>query len=217
MELVFFHALWSTLLLPPPLSSSNTTRPASHWSGRFFFTRLFAWLIGHQPTVLFSQNKPAISTFLSEQISVSHQPPAKRTGRPEKFNSFGSPSSHPNPIAAAIKSQTSISKMWTLGWDSVLSRIGSSELSVSCASFFPSGVLGVGTREWRCSLGAGKGTLERRHNREGGTRASVPGRTAEASLKPCSRYQELVIADFLNNVIASLANALSSDIWRMCF
>jgi hypothetical protein len=143
-----------------------------------------------------SHQQPASSTFLSEQISVSHQPPAKRTGRPEKFNSFGSPSSHPNPIAAAIKSQTSISKMWTLGWDSVLSRIGSSELSVSCASFFPSGVLGVGTREWRCSLGAGKGTLERRHNREGGTRASVPGRTAEASLKPCSRYQELVIADF---------------------
>jgi hypothetical protein len=44
---------------------------------------LFAWLISHQPTVLFSQNKPATisSTFLSEQISTSHQPPAKRTGR----------------------------------------------------------------------------------------------------------------------------------------
>jgi hypothetical protein len=35
---------------------------------------LFVWLISHQPAVLFSQNKPAISTFLSEQISTSHQP-----------------------------------------------------------------------------------------------------------------------------------------------
>jgi hypothetical protein len=45
---------------------------------------LFAWLISHQPIVLFSQNKPATSnqqpansTFLSEQIStsaISHQP-----------------------------------------------------------------------------------------------------------------------------------------------
>jgi hypothetical protein len=35
---------------------------------------LFVWLIRHQPAVLFSQNKPAISTFLSEQISTSHQP-----------------------------------------------------------------------------------------------------------------------------------------------
>jgi hypothetical protein len=50
---------------------------------------LFAWLISHQPTVLFSQNKPATnnqpepasSTLLSEQTSTSHQPPANRTGR----------------------------------------------------------------------------------------------------------------------------------------
>jgi hypothetical protein len=41
---------------------------------------LFVWLISHQPAVLFSQNKQsASSTFLSEQISISHQPPAKRT------------------------------------------------------------------------------------------------------------------------------------------
>jgi hypothetical protein len=46
---------------------------------------LFAWLISHQPTVLFSQNKPATSnqpepassTLLSEQTSTIHQPPAK--------------------------------------------------------------------------------------------------------------------------------------------
>jgi hypothetical protein len=41
---------------------------------------LFAWLISHQPAVLFSQNKPDTSTFLSEQTSTSHQPPANRTG-----------------------------------------------------------------------------------------------------------------------------------------
>jgi hypothetical protein len=34
---------------------------------------LFAWLISHQ--------QPANNTFLSEQTSISHQPPAKRTGR----------------------------------------------------------------------------------------------------------------------------------------
>jgi hypothetical protein len=32
---------------------------------------LFAWLISHQPAVLFSQNKPASSTLLSEQTSTS--------------------------------------------------------------------------------------------------------------------------------------------------
>jgi hypothetical protein len=32
---------------------------------------LFAWLSSHQPAVLFSQNKPVISTFLSKQISTS--------------------------------------------------------------------------------------------------------------------------------------------------
>jgi RNase P subunit RPR2 len=47
---------------------------------------LFVWLISHQPAVLFSQNKSATrnqlasSTFLSQQISISHPPPAKRTG-----------------------------------------------------------------------------------------------------------------------------------------
>jgi hypothetical protein len=52
---------------------------------------LFAWLISHQPTVLFSQNKPATSnqpepassTLLSEQ--TSHQPPANRTGCRSEF------------------------------------------------------------------------------------------------------------------------------------
>jgi hypothetical protein len=47
-------------------------------------TALFAWLISHQPAVLFlseqtSHQQPASSTFLSEQTSTSHQPPANRT------------------------------------------------------------------------------------------------------------------------------------------
>jgi hypothetical protein len=45
---------------------------------------LFVWLISHQPAVLFleqiSHQQPANSTFLSEQTSTSHQPPANRTG-----------------------------------------------------------------------------------------------------------------------------------------
>jgi hypothetical protein len=49
---------------------------------------LFARLISHQPAVLFSQNEsatsnqpqPASSILLSEQTSISHQPPANRTG-----------------------------------------------------------------------------------------------------------------------------------------
>jgi hypothetical protein len=47
----------------------------------FFYNVLFVWLISHQPTVLFSQNKSATSNqssqqrnsiFLSAQISTSH-------------------------------------------------------------------------------------------------------------------------------------------------
>jgi hypothetical protein len=53
---------------------------------------LFIWLISHQPIVLFfseqtTHQQPANKTFISEQISTSHQPneqtdqpPAKRTG-----------------------------------------------------------------------------------------------------------------------------------------
>jgi hypothetical protein len=37
-------------------------------------TSLFVRLISHQPAVLFSQNKPANCTFLSQKISTSHQP-----------------------------------------------------------------------------------------------------------------------------------------------
>jgi hypothetical protein len=33
----------------------------------------------NQPTILFSQNKPANNTLLSEQTSTSHQPPANST------------------------------------------------------------------------------------------------------------------------------------------
>jgi hypothetical protein len=48
-------------------------------------TACFAWLISHQSAVLFlseqiSHQQPDITTFLSAQISTSHQPPAIRTG-----------------------------------------------------------------------------------------------------------------------------------------
>jgi hypothetical protein len=39
-----------------------------------------AWLISHQTAVLFSQNKPATSTFLSEQTSTSRQPNEQPVG-----------------------------------------------------------------------------------------------------------------------------------------
>jgi hypothetical protein len=58
------------------------------FSQQQYESSLFARLISHQPTVLFSQNEPATSnqpqpassTLLSEQTSTSHQPPANRTG-----------------------------------------------------------------------------------------------------------------------------------------
>jgi hypothetical protein len=50
------------------------------WGTQQLTNSLFAWLISHQPAVLFSHNKPASSTLLSEQTSTSHQPPANRTG-----------------------------------------------------------------------------------------------------------------------------------------
>jgi hypothetical protein len=54
------------------------TRNAQSWSCTSW--ALFAWLISHQPAVLFSHNKPVNSTLLSEQTSTSHQPPANRIG-----------------------------------------------------------------------------------------------------------------------------------------
>jgi hypothetical protein len=52
-----------------------------------FISSLFVWLISYQPAVFFYQNKPATTNqpailFSQEsgQISISNQPPAKRTG-----------------------------------------------------------------------------------------------------------------------------------------
>jgi hypothetical protein len=58
--------------------SVRPTERVRHSNGKT--VTLFVWLISHQPAVFFSQNKPASNTFLSEQTSTSHQPPAKRTG-----------------------------------------------------------------------------------------------------------------------------------------
>jgi hypothetical protein len=52
---------------------------------------MFVRLISHQPASTFlseqtSHQQSASSTFLSEQISTSHQPPAKRTARHQTAN-----------------------------------------------------------------------------------------------------------------------------------
>jgi hypothetical protein len=41
---------------------------------------LFAWLISHQPTIFFSQNKPATSNQPTVLFSQNKPAPAKRTG-----------------------------------------------------------------------------------------------------------------------------------------
>jgi hypothetical protein len=66
----------------------NVAFKFSSWGCCSFGPSLFARLISHQPAVLFSQNEsatsnqpqPANSTLLSEQTSISHQPPANQTG-----------------------------------------------------------------------------------------------------------------------------------------
>jgi hypothetical protein len=73
---------FTTSRTTPNASSSRTKRC------RQVANALFVCLISHQPTILFSQNKPAItnqpailfSQNKSEQTSTSHQPPAERTG-----------------------------------------------------------------------------------------------------------------------------------------
>jgi hypothetical protein len=63
---------------------SCSRAPPGAATARCWTYALFAWLISHQPAVLFSQNKSATNNqpavlFLSAQTSISHQPPAKRT------------------------------------------------------------------------------------------------------------------------------------------
>jgi hypothetical protein len=76
------RALAARLQLP----KEATKLKGSYHSPICLFTSygLFVWLISHQPAVLFYQNKTATSNqptiFFSQQISTSHQPPAKRTG-----------------------------------------------------------------------------------------------------------------------------------------
>jgi hypothetical protein len=66
--------------LPAPWAQIPTSMP---WNGliKVFSTYLVAWLISHQPTVLFSHNKPATSNQPAVLFSqnkpapaISHQP-----------------------------------------------------------------------------------------------------------------------------------------------
>jgi hypothetical protein len=51
------------------------------------FHALFAWLISHQPAVLFSHNKPATSNQYSSLRTNQHQPSA--TSQPNRLTSHG--------------------------------------------------------------------------------------------------------------------------------
>jgi hypothetical protein len=53
----------------------------NHWVHFLFTITMFVWLISHQQQYfsLRTNQPPVSSTFLSEQISTSHLPPAKRT------------------------------------------------------------------------------------------------------------------------------------------
>jgi hypothetical protein len=60
---------------------------------------LFVWLISHQYFSLRTNQQPVSSTFLSEQTSTSHQPPANRTSwQSRKFPGTFHPSSSTKSI-----------------------------------------------------------------------------------------------------------------------
>jgi hypothetical protein len=65
-----------------PLEETNPSLSTIDPSKGKITHALFAWLISHQPAVLFSPNKSA--TSISKQYcslrTNQHQPPAKRTG-----------------------------------------------------------------------------------------------------------------------------------------
>jgi hypothetical protein len=68
---------------PGPLPAARLGSLAAEKSG--WMRSPFAWLISHQPAILFlseqiGHQQPANSIILSEEISTSHQPPVKRTG-----------------------------------------------------------------------------------------------------------------------------------------
>jgi hypothetical protein len=74
----FFRLLAKIFGLPHLLSA--TQKPQNHVKFVHFIA-LFAWLISHQPAVLFSQNKPATSNQPAVIFSqnkpapaISHQP-----------------------------------------------------------------------------------------------------------------------------------------------
>jgi hypothetical protein len=74
---VIFREAFGVALTP---SLSHLIAPGCSWDmGRkSHLTALFVWLISHQPTLLFSQNKPAISNqpaiLFSQKNQHQHQP-----------------------------------------------------------------------------------------------------------------------------------------------
>jgi hypothetical protein len=73
------------------------------WAERSPITALFAWLISHQPTVLFSQNKPATRNQPAVLFSqnkpapaISHQPNEPVERKPSPYGPCCSDPSHLN-------------------------------------------------------------------------------------------------------------------------
>jgi hypothetical protein len=80
------RAKWKCLVTCLPLISPDSCSIQGLWA------TLFAWLISHQPAVLFSQNKPATSNQPAVLFSqnkpapaISHQPTEQAVGRLQFF------------------------------------------------------------------------------------------------------------------------------------
>jgi hypothetical protein len=70
----FASPLSSVGSLPPAMPSLLESNPGAHSSQREAKMALFAWLISHQPAVLFSHNKPATNN--QPAVLFSHNKPA---------------------------------------------------------------------------------------------------------------------------------------------
>jgi hypothetical protein len=89
VSIVFFQLIWTSDTLKTILDSKVVKLSELYDVNIILFHddaiaslqiyTLFAWLISHQPTVLFSQNKPATSNQPTLILSQNKPTPAKRT------------------------------------------------------------------------------------------------------------------------------------------
>jgi hypothetical protein len=73
---------------------------------------LFVWLISHQPTVLFSQNKPAITNQPAVLFShnkpapaISHQPNEQAGDTVPELYSLAAKSAHPSVSTSTVRTK----------------------------------------------------------------------------------------------------------------